>query len=78
MPLIKDQPMRNKLEFIITEYCLPRHWGVGSMETDEHDSAIEHTYKEYRRFSSYQDAENFYNLLCEKYLRTGHVEDTPS
>jgi hypothetical protein len=39
-------------EFSVTEYSLPRHWGVGAAEVDEEGFLIEHTFVEFARFST--------------------------
>jgi hypothetical protein len=43
-------------EFSVTEYSLPRHWGVDAAEVDEEGFLIEYTTVEFARFSTRAEA----------------------
>lgn len=66
--------MNTTHEFTITDYYLPRHWGVGAYVVEvETALCLEHTFEEYARFSTYKEAEAYYNQVAENYSKTGEL-----
>lgn len=58
-------------EFTISEYSLPRHYGVWSNSTDADGYCLENTFEEYARFSSLDRAHEYLNLTQEQYNLNG-------
>lgn len=57
-------------EFMVTEYSLPRHWGIGAAEVDEDGFLIEHTFVEFARFSTRALALNYLESAQQLFLET--------
>jgi hypothetical protein len=60
-------------DFTITGNDSPQVSMAGSLKVDDQGLTLEHTFIEHRRLASYCSAENFYNMLQERYITTRQI-----